>query len=358
MRSMTKAAVLALLMSTAPAHALMPESGIFVIEGLGGVGLDLEIQDNLLGMGIYTYDPVTGDPLFYTSANFMEGDSHYEGTLDYNFGGSSLGGPFFQHTVIIGDGGNVTIDFEDAHSGTISFENIALAGLPEAKGTPAVYNFQRAFFGFGPSMIERLMGEWSITTDFGVFNPAFPFSGDVLIFDVFESTPEGDFIDGCRPASILAGECTDADVIAHGAVAAYDEVNEEFVVLLDDSTNFWMEFFFPVVGARRADGVVEFYPKPDLHNNIFSPLRGLRTASRAFVTTGSGPAGDGDPSTLTRASSKSLGNDSRALSIPSEPRVIEDPVEQQKVDRRRAFTARLKQRLEQNKQERLNLSDE
>lgn len=345
MKTLIRSAAIAAFLGAAPVHALMPESGIYVIDGLGGVGLDIEIQDNLLGMGIYTYDPDSGDPLFYTSTNVIDNEGHYEGTLDYNSGGSSLGGVFMQHDVIIGGGGSVTIDFENEQSGTITFtEPELLAGIA-AKGTgPVSYPMQRAFFGFGVDPIRRLLGRWTVTVDYSFWYPEVPYEGDSFIFDTYVETDEGNFVNGCRPSSLVNVACGQLDLFNHGIAGVYDEMTGEFLILVDDSPDTFREYYFPMVGNQVASGENELYLKPDQRNGIIHPAVMARTASGTGINGGDGPASVADVK-----ASESTWSARPAARLPLKGSVATSLTTTEKAERRREMMAKLARFLENQK---------
>lgn len=345
MKAMIRGAALAVMLSAAPAHALMPESGIYVIEGLGGVGLDIEIQDNLLGMGIYTYDAVTGDPLFYTSANVIDNEGHFEGTLDYNSGGSSLGGDFMEHDVVIGGGGSVIIDFENEQGGTITFTAPDLvAGIVSKGGGASAYTFKRAFFGFGADPVQRLLGRWSVTVDYSFWYPEVPYEGDAFIFNNFVETDEGNFVNGCRPSSVTNEACGTLDLFNHGIAGGYDEVTGEFMILVDDSPTTIREYFFAVVGNQVASGESELFLKPDQRNGIMHPSVMARTASGAGVSGGDGPAG-----VASAKSAETFWAARPAARLPLQGSAASSMTDAEKNERRREMMAKLARFLENQK---------
>ncbi len=285
----------AALFAAPAAKAITPESGFWYNPNESGTGISIEITDNFLFLAAYGFDGL-GNATWYTAGNFMTSDRNFTAGLASFRNGQSFGGLYNGPPTYLGDtGGQVTIAFD---------------GNDETKATITwfgrTYQIQRTdFFRTAYGVVnnihqtQRMLGEWTLVFD--LFNrsanyQAYPYFGDVLIFDLIDTTTNPDFYDGCRPTNSLSGLCTQAMVDAHDASGYYDTVSGDQIFFVKDvpasgSTPAIFFAYFVAAGLTQFDGVVSIYNQGGSPTaGPFYPVRGFRSASRKFVVTGSGPS--------------------------------------------------------------------
>lgn len=277
------------------AHAITPESGFWYNVNEPGTGISIEITDNFLFLAAYGFD-TAGFPTWYTSGNFMTSDRAYSGVLTEFRNGQRFGQPYMGFPANIGNtGGNITIAFDpnDETKATISWFG-------------RIYQIQRtdifrSLYGTTNNIhqTQRMLGEWSVVID--LYNRsadyrAFPYYGDVLIFDQVDTTTNPDFFEGCRPTNSLTGYCTSGALSAHDAAGYFDPPGgDQHVIIVKDapasgSSPAVYFAYYVAAGLTQFDGVMAIYNQGgNPANGPFYPVRGFRTASRKYVVDGSGP---------------------------------------------------------------------
>jgi hypothetical protein len=273
MRIFQKLALAATLFLTAQVQAFTPESGIWWNPNESGSGYAIEIQDNFLFVALYVYD-VDGNPTWYTAGTTMEGNALFNGDLHYTYNGPCIDCNYTAPITILGQRGPITINFQTESTATIQFEG-------------AVKNIERFNFLLGDET-DKMLGEWQTIIDFSSVGQGYPFSADVLLFDLI-TTDNGKFAEGCRPDNTIDGFCTDFALNNHDMAATFDYGNNELLVVVNEDEDYWLAYYLKV-GLDHFRGEAELYPKNAGHNNIFYPVRGFRTASRSFIETGVGPS--------------------------------------------------------------------
>ncbi len=303
------------LFAVPAAQAITPESGFWYNVSESGTGMSIEITDNFLFLAAYGFDGL-GNPTWYTAGNFMTNDRTFTSGVAAFRNGQPFGGFYNGPPTYLGDtGGTVTINFDpnDETKATISWFG-------------RTYPIQRtdifrSLYGTANNIhqTQRMLGEWTMVFD--LYNRstdyrAYPYFGDVLIFDLIDTAPTPDFYDGCRPTTSLSGLCTQAMVNAHDASGYYDSTSGDQIFVVKDvpgsgSANPIYFAYFVAAGLTQFDGVVSIYSPPATASaGPFYPVRGFRTASRKFVVTGTGPNGanpaadkvlPGEPVSLAKA---------------------------------------------------------
>ncbi len=274
MRFFQKLLIATTLLVTAQTKAFTPESGFWWNPDEPGSGYAIEIQDNFLFIATYVYDE-GGVPIWYTAGATMGGNSEFQDNLNYTFNGTCIDCNFTPTTTLIGERGNIDIIFDTETTATIRFQG-------------AVKNIERFNFLLGDET-QRMLGEWQAVIDFSGLNFDFQFSGDVLLFDILSSSGGDDFAEGCRPDNAQDGFCSDFALNNHEMAATFDFQNNQLLIVVDDSPDFWLAYYVDL-GLNQFDGVVELYPKSTGRNFVFHPVRGFRSASRSFIETGVGPS--------------------------------------------------------------------
>ncbi len=254
--------------------AFTPETGFWWNPDEPGSGYAIEIQDNFMFVAFYVYD-ADGNPEWYTAGASLQGNALFDSVMHYTYGGPCIDCAYTRPITLQGEMGPVTINFLTETTATLQFG-----------GQAKPIERMRLVLG---DTLQGLLGEWQAVIDFSSANVTFPFNGDVMIFDNLDRSGATDFVDGCRPDNSVDGYCSAFALQNHDLAATYDPVNDEVVVVVNDSADYWLAYYL-TVGTYQFDGVAELYPKASGNNNIFYPVRGFRTASRTFIETGEGPS--------------------------------------------------------------------
>ena len=278
MRFFHKLVIAASLFISLQSVAFTPESGFWWNPDEPGSGYSIEIQDNFLFVALYVYD-VDGNPIWYTAGEALDGNSLFDGSLHYSFNGTCIDCSFTPAVTLFGERGPITIDFITETTATIRFQG-------------AVKNIERFNFLLG-SNTDRMLGEWQTVVDFSSTGSAFPYIGDVMLFDNTFLLDGEETVEGCRPENTIDGFCTNYAFNNNNVEAYFDHATTQLLITVDDGQLDGVDYVFDYyidLGLDQFDGVVEYYPKNGPHNNVFYPVRGFRTASRSFVETGVGPS--------------------------------------------------------------------
>jgi hypothetical protein len=86
--------------------------------GQPGRGFTIEDQGNVMVLTVYGYD-LSGRPTFYQASGTVNNNS-FAGSLAYYTGGTPFGGSW-QSASLAGNAGQVTVNFTDSNTGTITF---------------------------------------------------------------------------------------------------------------------------------------------------------------------------------------------------------------------------------------------
>jgi hypothetical protein len=280
--------------ASAPAHAYTPESGIWWNPNESGTGAVIEVQDNLMVVAAYVGD-AQGDAIWYTATAFLQGNALFEGSLDLTEGSQCIGCPYLGlPTVVPGAGGALRIVFDP--------DDETRASLTWANGrTIPIERFEfytrRPEDGNSvPTDITKMLGEWQWVTDFSDLNTgAFPYFGDVLVFDQFDFSNGNNrwFYEGCRADNSQDGGCSQNALAFHSASGYYDASVDLQLIVVDDSTTQYALYIAPIGtnDTNHPGAEITVYPKNSNPNDFDAfPARAFRTASRTFVEEGVGPA--------------------------------------------------------------------
>lgn len=277
------------------AQAITPESGFWYNVNEPGTGISIEITDDFLYLAAYGFD-AAGFPFWYTSGGFMSNDRTYSGGLAEFRNGQAFGAAWLREGDYLGNtGGQVNINFNpnDETRATISW----FGRTYQIERTDTF----RLIHGTANNIhqSQRMLGEWTMVFDLynrpGDTYRAYPFFGDVVIFDVVDQTTNPDYYDGCRPTSSLTGECTTEALNKHDASGYYNAPTGEQIFVVADAyvTNPANDTFFNYfvkAGLTQFDGVMSITTRgQNAANGPFYPVRGFRSASANYVITGVGP---------------------------------------------------------------------
>ncbi len=79
------------------ASAMLPENGVWWNPAEAGTGYDLELQDNVLVLYAYTYEP-SGLPVYLYAATKLTGENQFTGTLTKSANGPCITCPYHPNT--------------------------------------------------------------------------------------------------------------------------------------------------------------------------------------------------------------------------------------------------------------------
>jgi len=270
-----------------PAQAFTPENGFYWNPDEPNRGYTLEIQDNFLFLIIYVYNP-DGSATWYTAQGLMQGNTLFNGTLDATTGGPCIGCPFTPATTEINAAGPITIEFDT---------EIA-ANLTWSAGTFRIERFDYYLTrGAADTATELMLGEWQLILDYANVPgyDGFPFFGDVLIYNSFDTNEDPDFFDGCRADDSVLGRCTQQALNNSSATGFYDSAQDLHFLVVSNTAND-VVLYVVRTGTGQFDGYAKVCPNSQAlsaclqdANNAQIPVRGFRSASRSFVQDGVGP---------------------------------------------------------------------
>lgn len=145
MKKMLCMVALAALASNA--GAFQPRTGLWYNAGESGDGFNIEIQNGVLVLTVYSYKG-NGDSEWYLASGAMTNTNHtFTATLDKYRNGRCISCAYPGRPALVGNDGTVTINFSSETTATIS--------LPGGRVTAiAPYDF-----GYGPPP-AGLLGEW------------------------------------------------------------------------------------------------------------------------------------------------------------------------------------------------------
>jgi hypothetical protein len=269
------------------AHAFTPESGMWWNPAEGGRGFAFEIQDNYLFFTGYLYNP-DGTQLWYTTQGTMRGNAAYDGVLTGYRGGQCIGCTPRRPTTLLGVGGNISITFSTETTGRLTWSG----------GTIPIERFDFYYTRTtGDQRNDVMRGEWHATLDYSaVAGSTTNFFGDVLIFDRVDTTQNPRQTTGCRAPTSQAGRCVSSSRTASGF---FDAPAGKHFFVVDNGFAGGVDTFAVysvTLGYHQFDGSAKVCRKTISLSSCLSdtrvastPVRGFRSASFAFVTTGSGP---------------------------------------------------------------------
>lgn len=281
-------ALLALLVLSlfclAPARAYTPESGLWWNPAESGVGYTFDLQDNFMGMTMYMYSP-GGEPDWYIANGFLQGNALFEGTV-MRFQDGMCFGCSWSRNAFDRNMGSVRVVF-NANDSTRATMTLGGRTFPIER-----YQFylKRPEDGNASIRLTKMLGEWSSTIDLSSVAAAgsYPFSGDILVFDLIDLSEAPGYFEGCRPDDGVVAFCSEDALDFHGAAGFFDTDDQRHVIVVDDSADFFVMYVMQV-GTDTMRGTMSVYRKGTEPTQFF-PVRGFRTASRTFVEEGVGPA--------------------------------------------------------------------
>jgi hypothetical protein len=243
------------------AFAIIPENGWWWVPSESGRGFNLEVQDNLLFFASFAYD-ANGNPAWYTAGGPMTSDRDWTSTLVVTSRGQCFGCAYVDpvRTVV----GTVTLRFTSSQTAVLTINGFSL-------------NVQRFDFWWNSLRPDAMAGEWSAVI--GAASDIF--DGERIDYTQKRTDSSGTYLAGSRLGSSIS---------ANPAVVLYDAPSGIWTALLDSSSSFYRLFRFGTTGFNRVEGNFWIYLKGSNPTGVGTFYQAFKTASYAFLTTGTGPA--------------------------------------------------------------------
>jgi hypothetical protein len=259
MKFLSKFLSIMILLSAGLAQAMTPESGLWTNPSASGTGYNIEVQDNVLAITIYSTDR-TGAPVYHLAAGAMVGDNRFTGAMLRFANGQCFNCPYQAPQVI--QEGTISLTFTSAASASVSINS-----------GPA-YTINRYAFGINPNAPQVLLGEWGHvqgTASFPVYYAERIQLGSTLVDSGIT------FAVGNR-----AGALSNISV-------AYLDNDGYFYQLLNSSTSYNQFMKFKFNGLNTIEGFYWVYLKTGSPSGAGVPFYATRIRSATAVNTGVGP---------------------------------------------------------------------
>jgi len=246
---------------SANSWAIIPENGWWWNPSESGRGFNLEIQDNLLFFASFAYDS-NGNPAWYTAGGPMTSERDWTAQLIVTSRGQCFGCAYVDpvRTVV----GTVTLRFTSSQTATLTINGFSL-------------NVERFDFWWNNLRPDAMAGEWS-----AVIGAA----GDIFDAERIDYTAKRTDTSG----TYLAGYRLGGTGSTYPAIVRYDATLGSWTALLDSSASYYRYFRFNQTGFNRVEGTFWVYPKGGTPSGSGTFYQAYKTASYAFLTTGTGPA--------------------------------------------------------------------
>jgi len=253
------AALLFLLSAMAGrAQAITPENGWWWNPNASGSGYNIEVQDNVLAMSAYVFEP-SGAPVYYISAGLMSSDRTYSGSLDLVSGGQCIGCAYKPPTTA--SIGHIAVQFDSASTGTLSINGGAAIPI------------QRLAYSLNMTSPYAMLGEWALIRG----SASFPvYSGErIQLGATYRSTSDGAlYASGNRSGSTPDVALTRQDT------------NGRWYMILDSSTSYYQYFEFGFSGLNAIEGRSWTILKTSTVSGSGTPFIGFRSLSASAVKSG------------------------------------------------------------------------
>jgi len=134
------------------ASAFQPRTGHWLNPAESGTGFNIDVQDGVLVVTMYTYQAGGAAQWYLASGPMTNSGRNFTGTLDKYQGGQCLSCSFTGRPTLVGNDGTISISFVSETAATLT--------LPGGRRT----NIQPFNFGFGDPP-QGLLGEWVFVHD-------------------------------------------------------------------------------------------------------------------------------------------------------------------------------------------------
>lgn len=254
-----KLMILGLLCVPALTHAFYPVNGLWYNPDESGRGINIEMHNDVMVATIYLYAD-DGSPLWWQGVGTLNSQT---GVMEASFGefhgGQCQTCAYVQPSHFPEAGGDFTLEFHSAISATMTWDG---GQIPLVKST---WTFS--------TLNSLLYGEFHYTQGaLGIY-----FGDRLRYVEPFVNSDNVEYVAGYRSGAsgrVLLG--------------SFDNDLELFVVLVDSSQSYYQLYVFDM-SADRKEGVSWTYEKSDSPSGSGLPFIAHRSASRAYVQTGSGP---------------------------------------------------------------------
>ncbi len=279
--------------TTDAVHAYEPESGLWWNPAESGTGYAIEVQDDLMAVTIYGGSS-TGQAKWYIAAGRLDGNAYFEADLLGFHAVQPMGGSYPGEPLPDPGYGRLKIVFnsQDNRRATLYWPNGRAVPIQRQE-----FYFVRPEDSPGvQSTTTRMLGEWQVSIDLASSDAAYPFSGDVVVFDDYyrDNAKQRWYYEGCRPDDAQVGGCSSYALNNHDAVGYFESPTGLHVNLVKDgfyNGAMWYALYVFKMGTNDGSGEFTLYPQGGNPDNWTTyPARTFRSASRTFVQEGVGPA--------------------------------------------------------------------
>ena len=243
------------------AAAIIPENGWWWNPSENGRGFNLEVQDNLLFLASFAYD-ANGNPAWYTAGGAMTSDRDWTAQLVVSTRGQCFGCAYVAPTLV--NAGTVSLRFTSSQTAVLTVNGVSI-------------NVQRLDFWAYNTRPEGMLGEWSAVI--GASGDIF--DGERIQYSAKQTDSSGTYLAGKRLGSSSS---------TNPAVVSYSSSTGQWTALLDSSSSFYRLFRFSNTGFNRVEGSFWIYSKGSQPSGNGTFYQAFKTASYAFLTSGTGPA--------------------------------------------------------------------
>lgn len=253
-------ALLLLLLLSRGASAIIPENGWWWASNESGRGFNIEVQNNVIFFASFAYES-NGAPAWLVAGGPMTSDRDFTASLTKFSGGQCFGCPYSAPVQVAA--GTVTLRFTSSQTAVLAINGTSI-------------NVKRFDFWANEATPDAMLGEWSSV----IGSAASPlYDGERIQYRSKFSDSTGVYLSGARVGS--AGNT---------AVLGYNAARGLWTALLDSSTTFYRYFEFSQTGFNRVEGNFWLVTKGTQVSGAGTFFQGFRTASFAWVTSGTGPA--------------------------------------------------------------------
>lgn len=240
-----------------------PESGWYYDPTEPGRGLNIEVQNDIVGVSVYAYDD-NGFPEWYLSAGQLSGNARYIGNLDRYRDGQCMGCSY------------ASPSRQAAYAGVIDLQWVSPTAI-SVSWPGETFIAQRHWFAIEDQW-DHMLGEWKSVMNFAdAPDFDFPFLGDMLTFDYIDYVDNIDQFLGYRNET-------------YESAAGFPDVDGNYLIIVRENSTTWLALYITDVGTNRMAGSAEFYPNGGTPTLNGYPFEMFRSASKSYVQNGTGPS--------------------------------------------------------------------
>lgn len=263
---------------------ITPESGWWSNPEVGGRGYNIEVQDKFIFIAAFSYDSLETDgvrrPIWFQAGGPLIGDNIFEGPLYLFEDGTCIGCSTTPVAIHPTERHDLRIEFHSDITATMTIDGDS-------------FPLKRFLFETFVNPHQKLLGQWSLVmTSPSSFSMSLstPVSGDMLVFDEIEIAEDETYIWGCSVDKITDAYCSEDNIDDHWALATYDAELNRYIILVSENSQYYRGYVLNS-STNQLDGIVDQYLKGGNFSSVRAEsARGFRSASKAFVVDGTGPA--------------------------------------------------------------------